>query len=121
MAKNSISLDDIRAAAEQKFGATEIAGVELRNILRLSKAERQALKEHQERKRSDEEIDEMSDDELFDDMFKLIEILVGDPEKSKRLKDELYDDGEPRIDLLQIVIEQYLEDQKAGKATQSQS
>ena len=43
MASNSFTLDDIRAAAEKKYGHTEIQGVVLLNPLRLSKDARDNL------------------------------------------------------------------------------
>jgi len=125
MAKSSFTLDDIRAAADEKFGGTEIAGVELRNVIRLDKEERAALKAYQEKakaEKADDDNEDIDEDAIFNELFELVEILVGDPQKSAELRKALCDSkGRPQIDLLQVVIEKYTEDQKAGKASPSQS
>lgn len=117
MANSTFTLDDIRAAADQKYGATKIAIgegdiVELRNYIRLDKDERAALKAYQEEKAPENETDE----ELFERLSGLIRILVSEQERASHLLNAL----QGKVDLLAEVIAKYMEDQKSGKAEPSQ-
>lgn len=103
---STFTLDDIRAAADAKFGGTVVAGVELRNFIRLDKAERAELKAYQESK------DDDNDDELFDRLSTLIRILAADKGAAEQLLNSL----NRQEDLLVTIIDKYMTDQNGPKA-----
>lgn len=115
---SNFTLDDIRAAAEKKYGQLVIEfgneKVELRNPLRLSKDERKTLVKIQN------EMDEAENDEGFDqeEAMKNIIILVAKEETSaKHLIAEIGDD----LTVLAQIFASYGEATQAGEASGSQS
>lgn len=123
MANSTFTLDSIREAAEEKYGATKIdlgvqGVVELRNMIRLSKEERQAFKELKFVKDEDDDTEnDIDEQELFDRLADVVVLLVGNPERSGALLNAI---GVDRVDLLSEIVSKYMEDQSAGKASASQ-
>ena len=123
----TFTLDDIRNAAEAKYGSTDIQVgdvlVRLLNPLRLSKTNRAALMATQkllETKKEDsedgaevEEVEEVDQEETF---HKII-VLVAETEfQAKALLDAIGDD----LAQLASVFEMYSEGTQAGEASASQ-
>ena len=122
MAKSSFSLDDIRAAAEKKYGATEIAGAELRNPIRLSDDERKALAAAYDKLDVDEDSEDaenLTKDDIFNALAEILVVLA--THKTKDKAKALVDSLDGQIDLAQEVLAHWNEDQKADpKAGPSQ-
>lgn len=110
----TFSLDDIRAAADRKYGHTEIqideeTTVRLVNALQLSKAERKALVAVQERlSKTDEENGEEQEDVLKD----ALRIVASDKKAIEKLLAQIGDN----LALLVTVFTQYNEGTQAGEA-----
>lgn len=102
----SFTLDDIRAAADAKYGSTDIPfGDEtlvLRNPLRLSKEERKALTSIQESEDADAE----------DSMIEALTIAAADKAVAKRFLKEVNGDA----GVLAVVFEKYTGEAQTGEA-----
>lgn len=110
---NVIRLDDIRAAAEKKYGSTDIdfgdGVLTLVNPLRLPKERRKALTSIQDR--LDEE---GADQEEF--LAEAIRIVASDKATADKFLDLVGDD----LAVLASVFEAYTEDAQVGEASASQ-
>lgn len=108
------TLDDIRAAAEAKYGATEIEvdgkTVRLLNALRLPKAKRDELLAMQNDEEGNEK-EEVADEELH----KIIELVAETEEQAIRLIDAVGDD----LGVLAEIVETYTKGTQAGEASPS--
>ncbi|MFE9254035.1 phage tail assembly protein [Streptomyces sp. NPDC006879] len=105
------SLDDIRAAADAKYGSTDIAlddktTVVLRNPLRLSKAERDELAALQDN------LDGDSDKDQADVLADAIRLVA----KDKKVAEKLIDNIDGDLALLAQVFETYSSGTQAGEA-----
>ncbi|WP_405056964.1 phage tail assembly protein [Kribbella sp. NBC_01505] len=114
MAENTFTLDDIRAAAEKKYGATNIPlgngrVCKLLNPLRLSKENRAALMAKQDELESEDADQEA----ILSDSLKLVAENAND---AKALLKELGGD----LAMLAIVFEKYNESTQLGEASSSQ-
>lgn len=109
---SSFSLDDIRAAAEAKYGSTEIdlgdEKVNLLNPLRLPKTKRDALADLQKRLNEDG-----ADQEAL--LAETVEIVAESKAKAKKLLSALQGD----LAMLVEVFSKYTEGQKVGEASPS--
>ncbi|NUK41803.1 hypothetical protein HRW13_13110 [Streptomyces lunaelactis] len=109
----SYSLDDIRAAAERKYGSTEITFgedvVRLVNPLRLPKARRDALMATQE-KLGAEDADQAA---LLADAIRTIA-------ESEKAADKLLDTVGGDLAILAEIFSHYGESTQAGEASASQ-
>lgn len=111
---NTFTLDDIRAAAEAKYGSTDIdlgngEVLSLVNPLRLPADKRKALTEVQER------ADEAEGDE-GDVMREAIRIVASDSHKAERFIEIVGDD----LAMLATVFSTYTEGTQVGEASASQ-
>lgn len=119
MPNTTYSLDDIRAAADQKYGSSKIdlgSGrvVELRNIIRLSSEERaQFTNLAKKDENKDKDVTEV---DLQKQLSDVLRILAGE-EQAKVLLGVVGD----HIDYMSEIIDRYMEDQKGPKAEGSQS
>lgn len=119
MSSKSFTLDDIREAAEKKYGATtfpDVPGGEVRlvNVLRLSKDKRDALKAVQKRAK------EHGDDEDFDvaaTYRESIEIVAETAEQASRLIEEFGED----LGALATIFNLYTSETEMGEASASQN
>lgn len=107
-----ITLDDIRKAADEKYGPLVIEGVdggdvELLNPARLSKQKRNALKAVV----GDEELDE------GDRLAEIVKITAKSPSHSKRLLAAFKDD----LGALAVILESYNAGAQMGEASPSAS
>ena len=112
---NAITLDDIRAAAEAKYGSTDIelsdgVVVKLLNPLRMAKANREALQSLQEKLGADG-----ADQEAL--LAEALSTVAESPAKAKKLLAALGDD----LGLLASVFETYSKGTQAGEASPSAS
>lgn len=116
----SFTLDDIRAAAEKKYGDLTIPLPEgdavLVNVLRLSKDKRKALKEVQTKAEADAEDPETDSDE-GDVLRESVRIVTQTKEQADRLLAEVGDD----LTMLAVIFEQYTGDTEMGEASASQN
>lgn len=114
----NFTLDDIRAAAEKKYGnfKVEIGGgevVELRNALRLAKDERKELN----RLQSDLDQDgEDEDADQGDSMAKVLRLVASDTKQADKLIAAIGDD----LTVLAELFSQYVEATQPGEASGSQ-
>ena len=102
---NSFSLDDIRAAADKKYGHTELAGVVLLNPIRLSKAKRDELSATQDKLKA-EDVDQVA---VLED---LLRVVAKDPSAVEGLIIELGGD----LGQLMAAFEFYTQETEAGEA-----
>lgn len=112
---NAITLDDIRAAAEAKYGSTDIqldehTTVKLLNPLRMPKARRDALRALQGRLGEDD-----ADQEAL--LSEALLLVAETPAKGKKLITAL--DGD--LGLLAQVFQTYSEGTQVGEASPSAS
>lgn len=111
---SNFTLDDIRAAAEKKYGSTDIEvgdiTVHLLNPLRLPKAKRKALLALQEQLE-----DEDADQEEF--LEKAVRLIAATEIEADLLLEEVGDD----LALLAEIFASYTEGQQAGEASASQA
>lgn len=111
------TLDDIRDAAEKKYGSMEIeiepgVVVELVNPLRLPKDKRKALTS------LDSSInDEDSDDDQGDMLVEAIQIVAKNDAHAQTLLYHVAD----RLDVMAQIFENYREGTQAGEASASQN
>lgn len=108
---NTYSLDDIRNAAEAKYGSTDIDGVRLLNPLRLPKTKRDQLRELQDVMSAETpEGEEPADQaEYMRDMLRLV---AENPLAVERLIEAIGDD----LAVLATVLETYTKGTQAGEA-----
>lgn len=104
----SFSLDDIRAAAERKYGSTTIGDVELLNPLRLKAEDRKALLKLQD--------DMQADDADQEDLIRQSIVLVA---KNKADARALVADLD--LAMLVTIFEHYGKETEAGEASASQN
>lgn len=106
----AFTLDDIREQAEQKFGSFDIdlgprGTLKLRNPLRLSKAERDALR--------DREGDEDEDgDDQEEKLRELIRLVADDKDKADALLAQIGDD----LAMLATIVKGYSNGVGVGEA-----
>ncbi|MFE0104134.1 phage tail assembly protein [Streptomyces sp. NPDC059009] len=109
----SFSLDDIRAAAERKYGSTDITfgedTVRLLNPLRLSKAKREALAKLQE---------EMGNDDV--DQAEALSDAIRTIAESDKAADKLLAVVGGDLAILAEIFGHYGESTQAGEASASQ-
>ncbi|MEV4642773.1 phage tail assembly protein [Actinoplanes sp. NPDC049548] len=110
---SNFTLDDIRAAAEAKYGSTDIAldettTVRLLNPLRLSKENRTALIAVQEKMRDDD-----ADQETL--LSEAIGLIAESPAKAKKLLSAVGGD----LAVLAEIFTAYSEGTQAGEASAS--
>jgi len=121
MANGTFDLESILADADAEYGSTKIPfdgkRVELRNVLRLSKEERQAFQNILPESKKDENGKDTTDGEEFlDALPEALRILAED----KDAVDALLERVGSKNDVLLTIFKHYMEDQKAGKASPSQ-
>ncbi|MEU9057835.1 phage tail assembly protein [Streptomyces sp. NPDC048430] len=107
----TFSLDDIRSAADAKYGSTDIqiddkTTVVLRNPLRLSKAERDELGSLQDKLDGDEALDQA---DVLADAIRLVA-------KDKKIAEKLIDSIGGDLALLAQVFSTYSKGTQAGEA-----
>lgn len=117
------TLDDIRAAAEEQYGSTDIemadgSEVKLLNPMRLTKAKRVALAKLQEKmsaasEAEEGELEEVDEEEIVDEMFTLIAATEA---QAKKLLKALGGDLAQKIALFNM----YGEKTQVGEASASQ-
>ncbi|MCS0601100.1 phage tail assembly protein [Streptomyces sp. LP11] len=105
------TLDDIRAAADAKYGSTDIQlddtnTVVLRNPLRLAKAERDELGSLQDRLDGDEGLDQ---GDVLADAIRLVA-------KDKKAAEELIEQVAGDLAVLASIFETYTKGTQAGEA-----
>lgn len=105
MASNSFTLDDIRAAADKKYGHTEINGVILLNPLRLPKPSRDALMALQ---------DKMGEDNA--DQEALLKECIVTVAKDRYAAEALVNQPEMDLAMLVTIFEFYTKETDAGEA-----
>ena len=115
------SLDDIRAAAEKKYGDLTIPGVEggdvrLVNVLRLPKEKRNALKALQSKADEKPEEGAESPDE-GEVLHESIRIVAASESEAERLLSVVGDD----LTMLAVIFEAYTEGTELGEASASQN
>lgn len=106
----TFSLDDIRSAADAKYGSTDIqiddkTTVVLRNPLRLSKAERDELGSLQDKLDGDDAIDQA---DVLADAIRLVA-------KDKKIAEKLIEQIDGDLALLAQVFSTYSKGTQAGK------
>lgn len=111
----TFTLDDIKAAAEAKYGSTDIdlGGGEkmiLVNPLRLEKGKRALLQKIQDSEDSEEETDQ------GDVMRKALRLVTSTPKATEKFIDLAGDD----LAILATVFESYTEGVQVGEASASQ-
>jgi hypothetical protein len=111
---NTFSLDDIRAAAEAKYGSTDFelsdgSWCKLLNPLRLSKANREKLIAQQERLNEDD-----ADTEVL--LSETLLLVAADAKYAKQLIKELGGD----LAMLATIFEKYNQGAQVGEASPSQ-
>lgn len=116
---NTLTLDDIRAAAEAKFGATEIplgdgAVCRLLSPVRMSKAKRAALVELTKSK--GDEDDETAVDDTEETLVGVIKLAAETEEQANRLLAFLTIEGEIDLGMASVVVESFLKAQQVGEA-----
>jgi hypothetical protein len=102
---NTFTLDDIRAAADKKYGHTKIGDVVLLNPLRLPKAKREELVALQEKLSEDD----AEQEKLLADAIRLV---AQNSEKAESLLSEIGED----LALLVTVFEKYSGEVQVGEA-----
>ncbi|QWQ42097.1 phage tail assembly protein [Streptomyces sp. YPW6] len=107
----TFSLDDIRSAADAKYGSTDIqiddrTTVVLRNPLRLSKAERDELGSLQDKLDGDEALDQA---DVLADAIRLVA-------KDKKIAEQLIEQIDGDLALLAQVFSTYSKGTQAGEA-----
>lgn len=107
---NSFTLDDIRAAADRKYGSVFIDDIELVNPIRLSKKDRDALSAIQAQLdvEDDEKLD-VDQAEVFEDTIRLVA-------KTKAQGNKLVSACGGDLALLAEVMEHYNGGVQAGEA-----
>ncbi|WP_394615882.1 phage tail assembly protein [Lentzea sp. JNUCC 0626] len=114
---SSFSLDDIRAAADRKYGSTDITvedtTVRLLNPLRMKKAQRDKLIGVQ--KEMEAGTDEAEDVDQVAVFQQALRIVAQTPAQAKLLIDAIGDD----LGVLAEVFERYTEGQSVGEASSS--
>ncbi|WP_329793884.1 phage tail assembly protein [Lentzea sp. DG1S-22] len=114
---SSFSLDDIRAAADRKYGSTDITlgkeTVRLLNPLRMKKAQRNKLIGIQ--KQMETEAGEAEDVDQVAVFQEALRIVAQTPAQAKLLIDSIGDD----LGVLAEVFERYTEGQSVGEASSS--
>ncbi|MEU5446884.1 phage tail assembly protein [Streptomyces californicus] len=107
----TFSLDDIRSAADAKYGSTDIqiddkTTVVLRNPLRLSKTERDELGSLQDKLDGDEALDQA---DVLADAIRLVA-------KDKKIAEKLIEQIDGDLALLAQVFSTYSKGTQAGEA-----
>ncbi|MFE7463105.1 phage tail assembly protein [Streptomyces sp. NPDC057499] len=107
----TFTLDDIRSAADAKYGSTDIkvddkTTVVLRNPLRLAKAERDELAGLQDKLDGDDGVDQ---GEVLADAIRLVA-------KDKKAAETLVDQVAGDLALLASIFETYTKGTQAGEA-----
>lgn len=115
----SFTLDDIRAAAEEKYGSTTIIlgdmEVELVNVLRLPKERRDVILNLAKSADVDEE--DVDVDETRETMLEGLRAACRTKEQGKALTEALGDD----LPLVAEVFSRYTQGTQSGEASPSQS
>ncbi|MCM8548823.1 phage tail assembly protein [Streptomyces sp. STCH 565 A] len=107
----TFSLDDIRAAADAKYGSTDIqldekTTVVLRNPLRLSKDERDSLAGLQDKLDGDNDLDQ---GDVLADAIRLVA-------KDKKVAEKLIEQVAGDLAVLASIFETYTKGTQAGEA-----
>lgn len=101
----TFTLDDIRAAADKKYGHTEIGDVVLLNPLRLPKAKRDELISLQDKLGEDD----ADQEKLLADAIRLVA-------QNEKKADELLDEISEDLAMLVTVFEKYSGESQVGEA-----
>lgn len=94
----TFTLDDIRAAADRKFGGMTIplsdgTNVEMKNVIRMDKGHRDRVKNAQSAFDEISGRDDVDEDELIEAVRTLIRAIVSNDHYTDRLFDELGQDS----------------------------
>lgn len=114
---NTFTLDDIRAAADKKYGSTDIPLDEERtlhlvNVLQLPKEDRKKLKAVQsdlDAEKAEENDDEDAQVEMLRNAIRIIA-------KEKALAEELFTALGDNLAYLAVIFDRYTEGTEAGEA-----
>jgi len=116
----SVTLADLQAAAQERWGDFRIEDIDvtLRHALRLSEADRKKLADlFEEHTSSDEDDDDPDGSKLLGRMRAIVEIVAEDKAQAKRLLDAFGGDAT----LIVVLVEQYMEATQLGEASDSEN
>lgn len=115
------SLDDIKAAADKKYGSLIItladgSDLELKNVLRLKKDKRDQVQALQARL-AEEDDEEKDAEDQFEVLTDMLRAVATEP----KLVDQFLNDIDNDLGVVATVFNEYVEGTQVGEASGSQS